>query len=202
MVSLAVLSSPCMEPQGELDTSALRLAERLVQLLNRGGFTATYKYAVLVAIIDLCMERTTATGLPPDTLTTRQIAEKIIALYWVQCVPYDERGVLHQSTSGELKQALVVRHILAFRNETDPSHERSLPLSRARAMALPGKYEALVDEVEWTLIHMPLPRLQRIGREEEDLFLYHYYFTEKTPRGLSIATSGARRGARSIIRSS
>jgi HNH endonuclease len=171
-----------MEPPANLDVSALRLAERLVHLLDRGGFTATYKYAVLIALIDLCMERTTATGLPPDTLTTRQIAEKVIELYWLHCAPYDERGVLHQSTAGPSKQALIVRHILDFRNTVDPAHEKSLPLSRARSRAPHGGYESLVREVEWTLIHMPLPRLQAIDRDE-DRFLYEYHFDLDTPRG-------------------
>ena len=86
------------DPQPVVDAQALSLAEKLVQLLHRGGFTATYKYAVLVAIIDLCMERTTATGMPPETLTTRQLAEKVIELYWLHCAPYDDaRGVVHQT---------------------------------------------------------------------------------------------------------
>src|SRR6201999_3726307 len=73
------------------DRTALRLAERLIQLLDRGGFNATYKYAVLIALTDLCMELTGATGLPPEMITTWQLAEKVIELYWPQCAPYDEK---------------------------------------------------------------------------------------------------------------
>jgi HNH endonuclease len=194
-----------VEPASDVDRSALRIAERLIQLLDRGGFTATYKYAVLIGLMDVCMERTSSTGAPPSMITTRQLAEKVIELYWLHCAPYydpdcDEgareppqtppsdpaervdRGVLHQSTGGEAKQALIVRQILAFRESVDPQHERSMPLSRARAVAPPGAYEELVRLVEWTLIHMPLPRLQLIGRQE-DLFLYEYNFTQATPRG-------------------
>lgn len=182
--------STTMGPAANADTSALRLAERLIQLLDRGGFVATYKYAVLVGLIDLAMERTTSTGLPPTMVTTRELAEKIIELYWCHCVPYhdpdrkDGKGpsVLYQSTSGDVKQPLIVRHILDFRAAVDPRQERSLPLSRARSMANTDRYEQLVRDVEWTLIHMPLPRLQRIGRQE-DRFLYEYNFTEETPKG-------------------
>ena len=39
-----------MTSASEPDQTALRLAERLIQLLDRGGFTATYKYAVLIAL--------------------------------------------------------------------------------------------------------------------------------------------------------
>jgi 5-methylcytosine-specific restriction endonuclease McrA len=173
-----------MEPPSGPSRSAIQLAERLIQLLDRGGFTATYKYAVLVALMDLAMELTSATGLPPEMITTRQLAEKVIELYWLHCAPYDsERRVLRQSTGGDAKPALIVRHILQFRDAVDPGLERSLSLSQARARAAPGRYEGLVREIEWTLVHMPLPRLQLIGGQE-DAFLYEYGFTKKTPRGV------------------
>jgi len=179
-----------MGPSSEPDTTAIRLAERLIQLLDRGGFTATYKYAVLVALIDLCMELTGATGLPPDTITTHQLAEKVIELYWPHCAPYDsKRGVLRQnigrrpSDGGKVDtQAEIVRHILEFRTKqvnADPA--ASLPLSRARAVAAPDAYEKLVHVIEWKLVQWPLPRLQVIGGEE-DRFLYEYWFTKKPPR--------------------
>ncbi|MEO7331598.1 MAG: HNH endonuclease domain-containing protein [Minicystis sp.] len=178
-------------PDPDPDRGALRLAERLIQLLDRGGFTATYKYAVLVALIDLCLEHTSSKGEPPSMVTTRQMAEKIIELYWPHCAPYldDDRlperapRVLHQSTARADKQALIVRHVLDFREIVDPRRERSLSLVRARLMAEPDHYERLVDLVEWTLINMPLPRLQYVGREE-DRFLYEYNFTKETPRGV------------------
>lgn len=171
-----------MEPLPDLTHSALRLAERLIQLLDRGGFTATYKYAVLVALMDLCMELTSATGLPPDLITTRQLAEKVIELYWLHCAPYDsERGVLRQNTGKGDTQAEIIRHILQFRREVDADPAASLSLSRARAAAAPGAFERLVRVVEWKLIEMPLSRLQYIGRQE-DRFLYEYAFTKEIQR--------------------
>jgi 5-methylcytosine-specific restriction endonuclease McrA len=177
-----------MDPQPEPDRGALRIAERLIELLDRGGFVATYKYAVLVALMDLCLEGTSSNGMPPSMITTRQIAEKVVELYWPHCTPYLDDGrakeprVLHQSTGGVSKQALIVRHILVFRELADSRRERSLPLARAKASAGADRYEELLNQVEWTLIHMPLPRVQLIGREE-DRFLYEYNFTLKTPKG-------------------
>lgn len=173
-----------MASPSESSRTAIQLAERLIQLLGRGGFTATYKYAVLVALMDLCLELTSATGLPPEMITTRQLAEKVIELYWLHCAPYDSaHGVLRQSTGGDAKPALIVRHILQFREAIDPRRERSLSLAQARAKAGPGQYERLVREIEWTLVHMPLPRLQFVGKQE-DAFLYEYSFTKETPRGV------------------
>ena len=81
------------------------------------------------------------------------------------------------------KQALIVRYILRFREAVDPKRERLLSLARARAMAAPSQYDELVNLVEWTLIHMPLPRLQFVGRDE-DRFLYEYNFNLENTEGV------------------
>ena len=165
-----------MAPRADLDRLALRLAERLIQLLDEGNFTATYKYAVLIGIMDLCMEQTTATGAPPSMITTRQLAEKVIELYWPHCAPYDEeRGVLQQNARRLGTQAEIIRQIQRFRDKVDAEPAGTLPLALARARARKGAYERLARNVEWKLVEMPLSRLQRIGREE-DRFLYEYTF--------------------------
>ena len=38
-----------------LDHAPLPLAERILELLDQGRFTATYKYAVLLALLDPCL---------------------------------------------------------------------------------------------------------------------------------------------------
>ncbi len=164
-----------MAPATDLDRSALRLAERLIQLLDEGSFTATYKYAVIVGLLDLCLELTTASGAPPNMVTTRQLAEKTIELYWPHCAPYGERGVLRQSAGRDGTQAEMIRRIERFRNDVPSEPAASLPLSLARARARDGAYEKLVQSVEWKLVEMPLSKLQRIGGEE-DRFLYEYGF--------------------------
>lgn len=173
----------------EPDRTALQLAERLIQLLDRGGFTATYKYAVLIAIMDLCMEQTGAAGDPPDSLTTRQLAEKVIELYWPHCAPYGDHGVLRQSSVSRRKgaderatQAEIIQAICVFRESTSADPAASLSLAKARAAASPDTWEKLVRLIEWKLVEMPLPRLQRIGREEEERFLYDYRFTRDIKR--------------------
>lgn len=171
------------------DGIALRLAERLIQLLDRGGFTATYKYAVLVALMDLCMEQTTAKGVPPDVLTTRQLADKVIEIYWPHSAPYSaEVGVLRQNSSRRRTQdgkrdtqAEIIRHIQRFREHSCANPAASLSLVRARRAAGDDAYERLARIIEWKLIQMPLPRLQIIGCEE-DRFLYDHNFTRDTPK--------------------
>jgi len=70
------------------DRGALAFAEKLLTLLDEGRFTATYKYAVMLALMDLCLERSTRDGFAPSSVTTRQLAEKVLELYWPHSVPY------------------------------------------------------------------------------------------------------------------
>jgi 5-methylcytosine-specific restriction endonuclease McrA len=147
----------------------IALAEKVLALLEEGRFTATYKYAVLLALIDLCLENTSKTGTAPQTLTTRQLAEKIVEIYWPHCVPYgtgEDPVVLRQSLGGRTSQAAIVRAITRFRSvhASDPNSPR------ARSDA-PAGFESLVRDVEWKLIEMPLPRLQRFGHGLDE-FLY------------------------------
>ena len=48
----------------------------------------TYKYAVLLALIDVCLEHTQNSGAPPEMVTTRQLADKVVELYWPHSVPF------------------------------------------------------------------------------------------------------------------
>lgn len=82
---------------------AIAFAEKVLDLLDEGRYTATYKYAVLLALIDPCLESTKASGAPPEVLTTRQIAEKIVEMYWPHTVPFAGRAeprVLRQNAGG------------------------------------------------------------------------------------------------------
>ena len=139
---------------------AIGFAEKVLELLDEGRYTATYKYAVLLALIDVCLETTADHGRPPDAVTTRQLADKVVELYWPHTAPFSGRTpltVLRQSSSG---QAEIVSVIERFRREhaVDPS----VPRWEARAHSREA-YERLVRTVEWKLIQMPLPRLQTMG---------------------------------------
>jgi hypothetical protein len=154
------------------DGDAIRFGERLLALLEYGSFTATYKYAVLLALLDLCLEHAGRTGEPPSSLTTVQLAEKVVELYWPQTVPFagadgvaPPKTVLRQNTTG---QAEIVSLILRFRRDRAPDPYG--PLHRAK-LAAPTAYHRLIAQVEWKLVEMLLPRLQQLGRAH-DPFIY------------------------------
>lgn len=153
------------------ETGAIGLAEKILTLLDQGRFTATYKYAVLLGLIDLCLEGTSCTGQPPEIVTTWQLAEKLIDLYWPHTVPYAPSSniqVLLQNSGMASSQAEIVATIERFRNQSRSG--AWAPLNRVR-LEHRREFNKLVDKVEWKLIEMPLPKLQRVGGREHH-FLY------------------------------
>ena len=40
-----------------IDRAAIGLAERILTILDEGDFAATYKYALLLGLIDVCLEK-------------------------------------------------------------------------------------------------------------------------------------------------
>jgi 5-methylcytosine-specific restriction endonuclease McrA len=154
---------------------AIGFAEKVLELLDEGRYTATYKYAVLLALIDVCLERTQASGAAPEMVTTRQLADKVVEHYWPHSMPFAGLApiaVLNQSTLG---QAEIVSAIMRFRERHTP--DPSVPRWEARTAASDA-YERLVRRVEWKLIEMPLPRLQVMGQVQRP-FIYEIFWDQK-----------------------
>lgn len=170
-----------MLPQGR-DRRHIAFAEKVMTLLDEGHFTATYKFAVLLGLLDLCRERSRSDGSAPTSVTTRQLAEKVIEFYWAQTTPYpgsSEKGILRQLRSRPEARAAIIKDLLEFREEAlaDPS----LPLGRVRVES-PQDFKRLVKSVEWTLIRYPLPRLQEFGGVK-DRFIYEITWDEDVRKG-------------------
>lgn len=160
----------------------IALAEKVLALLDEGRFTATYKYAVLLGLMDLCLEKTSRAGRPPDMIVTRELAEKVLEIYWPHCVPYAagaQATVLIQNAGRPGARARIVRAIMEFRQRV--ARAGSSQPSRARSTD-PDGFERLVREVEWTLIQMPLPRLQQLGHGY-DPFLYSIAWDKDVRKG-------------------
>jgi hypothetical protein len=158
-------------------SDAAAFGERILLLLDKGRFTTTYKYAVLLALIDLCLEQGSAFG-GASSFTTQQLAQKVVELYWPQTAPYPGQKGLHVLAQHHGGQAEIVSAIQKFRERSavDPSQ----PLNGGRVQA-PNQYSRLVKLVEWKLVEMPLPRLQVIG-EGQDRFLYNIAWNDAVRR--------------------
>jgi HNH endonuclease len=140
-------------------------AERLLEVIDSGRRTATYKLAVLIALLDLCARHSQADGRAPRLLYTRDIAEQVAALYWPQVVPYRLPG---SNAAVELRQitlprAAIVTAVSVFRTSAVAAGATSLYLARQR---LPAGYASMLDQVEVTVAAQPLPRLQAVGSSD------------------------------------
>jgi HNH endonuclease len=161
----------------------IQILLKLQRLLSEGVFVASYKYALLLALADLAVERGDDSGSPLEVPLTA-MAEHFIRLYWRQARPYVPRGnpvedaggpmiaaetassygtnsaVLRQSTGS---QAVILRKI----GEVFPAKQGSL----AELRRDPTTWSRLVKSVAITIEEMPLWKLQTIG-DSDDEFLY------------------------------
>lgn len=70
---------------GTMSTTPLtfeQFAQRLLQLLDEGRFVATYKFAVLLGLIEALAEDTDTDGRAPASVSTRALARTVIDIYW------------------------------------------------------------------------------------------------------------------------
>src|SRR5688500_4935712 len=103
------------------------LAERLLGLLDQASVATTYKYALLLALIDASLEGTDGTGNPPERIEVPTLAGHVLALYWPHTDPYPGTGdVLRQSGTG---QAELISRIREFRS-LDPGSRSTLATAR------------------------------------------------------------------------
>ena len=156
---------PLRYPSGKARPSPedhVQFIARIERILSDGSFVATYKYALLVALLELAIEQGDDSSRE-FVLSIRDIADKFAELYWRQAAPYkaDARAatgfVLHQSKG---KQAGVITQLARFREELKGGRST---ISEARRSPEWGR---LVDRMQTLLGKMPLWRLQKVGRED------------------------------------
>jgi len=146
------------------DASAqLRFLQELQLLLDEGQFVSSYKFALLLAIAELSVERDTAAD-GTLLLPLSDIASRFIELYWRQVAPFRGSEVLRQNIGG---QAAVLRKIAAVRTGAGTLAE----VQRG------STWKRLLAEVRQLIFVMPLWRLQTVGKEKR-LFLYEEALVE------------------------
>jgi hypothetical protein len=160
-------------------------AERLLEVIDSGRRTATYKLALLIALLDLCARHSDANGRAPERLYTRDIAEQVAVLYWPQVIPCLVTGAgaaveLRQIT---LSRAAIIAAVSAFRRAADVAGATSWHLARQR---LPQRYESMLDQAEVTVAQQPLPRLQAVG-STDTVFPFIYELSWGPRESFSVA---------------
>lgn len=135
----------------------LSFLAKLQRLFAEGDFTATYKFALLVALADLAVEFGADDGNELE-LSNRKIAERFVILYWRHVSPYgtsrqgSEPGILSQNNGA---QAAVLTAIHAFRS-------KSVATSAEQARSEAG-YAGLLTKVASVVSAQPLSYMQNFG---------------------------------------
>lgn len=164
-------------------------AERLLQVIDEGRRTATYKLALLMALIDACGAQSDRTGRAPTELHTRTIAEHVLRLYLPQVRAFlaSSGRPLHlrQIT---MKRAEVLTAVLDLHLH---AHTAGVTGLRAISKAFPDRYEATLDRVEYTFARYPLLRLQVLGTQHRP-FLYDVDWRESVTLKALHAPDGGR----------
>ena len=117
----------------------LAFLRTLQRVLKEGDFTATYKFALLQALLDIAVESRIRNDAELQ-VSYRQLAERFVEYYWGHAEPYrpgmEGGGVLAQSAG---KQAAVLRLIAEVRG-----HNCSRTLAQLRR---DSHYPALLSRV-------------------------------------------------------
>jgi 5-methylcytosine-specific restriction endonuclease McrA len=142
--------------------SRIAFATRLLELVHRFSTTSSYKHALLCALIELSCEARGRGASGSASFTTRELTERMVALYWQHATAWDERGALDQI--GGRRRSIV--HAIAALRALD-ERRTTTPL-RAKT-AFPSEYRQLLDDVEYALIRFPLRLLQRLDGEHVEL---------------------------------
>ncbi len=154
------VSAPPPSPEAQLAFLA-----KLQRLFAEGDFTATYKFALLISFAELAVEHGVDDGAEL-TLSTRQISERFVYLYWQHATPYgtgrvgSQPGVLVQNLG---VQAAILNAIAEFRASISAS-------SALQASGLPS-YGSLLSKVASVVSAQPLKYLQNFAGVT-DTFLY------------------------------
>jgi hypothetical protein len=132
------------------------LTERLLRVIDEGRRTATYKLALLLALMDLVAADPGAEKIP-----TRVIASEVLARYLTQTRAFTTGdGAVHDLRQITLKVSPPLRAAQGLRVSGDHAGCRTLDEIRQR---LPDEYAHTVDVVEDTFVRYPIPLLQVVG---------------------------------------
>ena len=139
------------------ESAQLAFLRNVQRLLEEGQFTATYKFALLMALVDIAVERGRDDG-EMLRVSLAAIAEKFVAAFWSHTRPY-RGGVLFQNKG----QNIALLGILA-QAQAGPG---TLADMRSRS-----EWQPLLRRVARQIEKMPLFRLQTLRGERKLLFLY------------------------------
>lgn len=134
------------------------------RMLVEGDFSATYKFALLHAIADVCVEQTPLSESGQLEIGLPVLADKLLTLYWHHAMPFSaehtgESALLKQNTGAQSK-------VISVLFECQQNNIRTM-----RQLKQSPLYKSAFRAAMNTLKTGPLWRLQILAGQEE-CFLY------------------------------
>ncbi|WP_377110550.1 S24 family peptidase [Pseudoalteromonas sp. R86517] len=134
------------------------------RMLVEGDFSATYKFALLHAIADVCVEQPLLSEQSELVIELPTLADKLITLYWHHAMPFSsehtgESALLKQNTGAQSK-------VISVLFECQQNNIRNF-----RQLKQSPFYKPTFNAAMATLKSGPLWRLQILAKQEE-CFLY------------------------------
>lgn len=154
-------------PPADEGRELVTLGVRLLDLVRGGARTTTYKPATLLALVEVLAAHADAQGNVPDRVDVRELAERVLALYWPQVHDFPgPRPYLKQSNDPS-KGAVILD---AVRELYEAARAQGLRSPWRTSVLLPREYDRAVRRVAANLCRYPLTRLQRPAgfREGQD----------------------------------
>lgn len=159
-------SPKAQTPSAEIQ---MQFIANIQQLLATAKTTSTYKFALLISLVRISIEKNNFTNDEALTIPLTAIAEKFIEIYWQQARPYftdnshyfTDEQTLKQNKG---KQAIVITKILE-------AQQKYLSLSTLRKN--PSEWDKLLKAVSNTIHTYPLKHLQQSDTNPHE-FLYYY----------------------------
>jgi len=130
--------------------------EKVQRLLDSGSFVATYKYALLIALCDVAVEK----GFDDDraqVVRLTDLGQQFLRLYWTHVREYP--GINQRLRQNTGSPAAILRIVTKARGDA---------VKPDRADAYASVPEAVLREATQQVRTMPLMKLQTIGREKAD----------------------------------
>lgn len=145
---------------------------RLLDVVSRGSKTHSYKFAVLMAVIDLVMEGVDPKGQPPKSIDGDQVLGRVVESYWRQVRPIDDAGHARQgSQAGSLVDKIAERQaVLLDRGWRPPPFTQLDETSRAQ----------LLKAAERPILGYALPLLQEVSGAAPGPFLFEVWTEQRT----------------------
>jgi Apea-like HEPN len=140
---------------------------RVQKVLDEGQFVATYKFALLIALIDIAIERGDDSGASLD-VELEWLAEKFIELHWNHSKPFGG-AVLSQNKGSNIA---VLGHIQTLQTKT-------MSLAEARKVT---QWRATLRGIGQIIQAMPLFRLQLLRGDQRLPFIYDEQLVNGTIR--------------------